>query len=699
MPRWTKLLLAAIPAVLVAAAAGAWIALRAVDPATIFGYVAERVREGTGRVLAVRGAMDLSIWPRVALVADDVTFGNAGWGVRPEMIRAARVEVRVALWPLLRQRIEIDELRLVKPDVLLETDRDGRGNWEFGTAQPDRNGKDAATPVPALLAERIAVEDGRIAWRDGSSGRTTTLVVHALELREPRSAGETTATLAGSFRDQRFEAKASTDSLAAWMTRPRDRRVRVEATTPGAGVQIDATVVSLSPLAADAKVSLDIAGTEALAKLVGGAQALPVPASARAAWSAREDRHVLEGLEVSLRGQPIRGRLEVLLGGSRPTLKGSLHAQALDVGKLSAAQPPASETKPPAPETKPPAPETKPPAPEAKAGAARSAGPAAIALAALRAVDAQGDIGIDRMVLAGGQVLTNVRTRAALSGGRLALDPLEFGVFGGGVSGRFLVDAVPGRTAVLAVRARGTGLDGGQLARQAGVRSPVTGAPLSFSIDLAGPADSMSRLRAGLSGKVLVQVGQGRLGAQPATREKSDLDRVLETIDPMLGGGSGTQLLCAVARLEVKNGVAYSRRSVATETDRINAVYSGTVNLATEALDVAVRPSLRKGVTIGLASLAEVVRVRGTLTDPVVEIDTLDAARASISLGAGVATGGLSSLGEALLRRGRDDPNPCRTALAGGVRDAGAEGEAPAGQTPTDAVRELGDSVRRLLRR
>ncbi len=47
------------------------------------------------------------------------------------MATAARVEARVELLPLLSRRVEIARVTLVRPDILLETDANGRGNWQF----------------------------------------------------------------------------------------------------------------------------------------------------------------------------------------------------------------------------------------------------------------------------------------------------------------------------------------------------------------------------------------------------------------------------------------------------------------------------------------------------------------------------------------------------------------------------------------
>ena len=47
------------------------------------------------------------------------------------MATLERLDLKLALIPLLSHRIEIDQLVLVKPDIMLETNAQGRPNWQF----------------------------------------------------------------------------------------------------------------------------------------------------------------------------------------------------------------------------------------------------------------------------------------------------------------------------------------------------------------------------------------------------------------------------------------------------------------------------------------------------------------------------------------------------------------------------------------
>jgi len=108
------------------------IAVATVDPKTLIGPVRDRVKVETGRDLVFGGPLELALSLEPKLVANDVTLSNAPWAATPQMAKAKRVEIQVALLPLLHKRFEAPEVALVGPFITLETDALGRANWDLG---------------------------------------------------------------------------------------------------------------------------------------------------------------------------------------------------------------------------------------------------------------------------------------------------------------------------------------------------------------------------------------------------------------------------------------------------------------------------------------------------------------------------------------------------------------------------------------
>ena len=118
--------------VVVVAVAGAYVRSR-IDATVVVREAQAAVKSATGRTLGISGKVGLRISLTPAVVAEGVSFSNAPWGSRPDMIRARRIEAELDLLPLFRGTLRIGRVIFLGPDVLLETDAKGRANWAFDT--------------------------------------------------------------------------------------------------------------------------------------------------------------------------------------------------------------------------------------------------------------------------------------------------------------------------------------------------------------------------------------------------------------------------------------------------------------------------------------------------------------------------------------------------------------------------------------
>ena len=109
-------------------------ALTRLDPKDFVGLIDAKVQEATGRELKIDGKVGYSLSLRPTVAAEGVRFSNAPWGSRPDMVTAKRVEIQIALLPLVSGKVEVRGLTLIEPDVLLEISGDGAKNWQFKPA-------------------------------------------------------------------------------------------------------------------------------------------------------------------------------------------------------------------------------------------------------------------------------------------------------------------------------------------------------------------------------------------------------------------------------------------------------------------------------------------------------------------------------------------------------------------------------------
>ncbi len=121
---WSAIALVALIAVLL-------VILLLVDITVYRGPLQSGVSAFLGRSVRFEGAMSLrpSLWPNI--VVEDVRVANPEWASREYFSRADRLEVRVALLPLISGELRVLGLALVGTDTLLETRADGRNNWTF----------------------------------------------------------------------------------------------------------------------------------------------------------------------------------------------------------------------------------------------------------------------------------------------------------------------------------------------------------------------------------------------------------------------------------------------------------------------------------------------------------------------------------------------------------------------------------------
>ncbi|MCA3248034.1 MAG: AsmA family protein [Azospirillum sp.] len=187
---------------------GVFVALSSIDPNQYKPQIVEAARNATGRELALRGDIKLGIGFNPSFSIADVTLSNMAGGSRPEMVKVGRFEVQVALLPLLSKQVDVKRLVLLDTDVLLETDRQGRGNWEFAPAQPQaprpaqqtQQTQPAAAggAMPLPVVREVELRNVRFAFRDGQKNQTVSAALEKVLLNADSAASPLKLDVAGS---------------------------------------------------------------------------------------------------------------------------------------------------------------------------------------------------------------------------------------------------------------------------------------------------------------------------------------------------------------------------------------------------------------------------------------------------------------------------------------------------------------------
>ncbi len=674
--RWVYAAVAA-PVVLVAAVL---VAASAFDPNSQKDRIVDAVRRATGRELTLGGPIRLGWSLTPTLEAEDVAFANMPGGTRPAMATAARMEAGVKLWPLLFHRVELARVTLVRPDILIETDAAGRGNWQFDRPASSGSGE-AATPGvhTRTVLDSLRIEAGRVTWHDGVTGRTVAAdVPHATvdggdgplhvqaELELAGTAGTLDATLGtvpqltgrapGPWPVTLAAALGGASLALKGVADPAERTLsgHLEAAVPdvarlGALLQypawpplhdlhIAATLPPGGGLPQDVSVQL---GAADLSQWAPGASlgklALTWPAGQPARLEAEGSLagapwHIASGLVqagsgVALRGLAVTSALGDLAGdvavqtAPRLTVRGTLVSNRIDVAAFSAI-PHAGEAAPAGPAA--PAPQPAPASPD------RVFSEQPLPWGVLRRADADLQLSI-ATVHAGKADYRDFSGHVLLQDGVLRVNPASFQSPEGRVAFSASVDArQPAPLVALALRSDAFALD--PLAQAFGLPggSHAT-AELDVALHAAGATPHA--LAASLDGHVGVALVDGEVSNAALAAALGD---VLRKAGAGLEPDGSSHVRCLALRADAQSGVV-TLAALKLDSARLLLQGGGTINLADETMALRLRPLLR----LGGAGVSAPIRVDGTLRHPVV---TLDAAGPGGRVG--VVIGGLAGPAE-----------------------------------------------------
>jgi AsmA protein len=154
--------------------------------------IADRVSEQTGRDLTIDGGLDFSVFPWLALEVSDLSLSNAvGFGDEP-FARIGQARVGVALMPLFRKQLAVDEITLEGLDLRLAVNQQGRNNWDDLTDSETGSAPPAEDSSGLFSSQRIAglnIRDANVEYQDlqtGSHYRLGDFSMHTGPLGEDR---------------------------------------------------------------------------------------------------------------------------------------------------------------------------------------------------------------------------------------------------------------------------------------------------------------------------------------------------------------------------------------------------------------------------------------------------------------------------------------------------------------------------------
>ncbi len=576
--------------------------------------IARRVSASTGRSFAINGDLkvDLSLRPRI--IANELVLGNAAGSTDPRMASLKSLDFRIDLPKLLTGKIELPELALIEPQVLLEMRPDGAVNWSPAQHDPKKT-------VEYPVIGRLTIDRGSVTFR--SPGDNTELMLDVHTLAADTANAEARLEISGKGR---FKGLPTTLHVVGGAL----LNARVEGESP---YPIDANAVFgttkatmhgtlLDPLhLTSQQVNFTLEGSDlALLYPIIGVPIPPTPAYKLAGFLDHTGQlWTFRGLKGAVGESDLAGDFAVNRAVHPQKITANLVSQKLrlrDLGGFIGAD---RGTRPS---------RTPPPG-----GRVLPTEPFSLEKLQVADVDVQ---------FRGAQIITEnlplekMNAHLTVDGGVLKLAPLDFGTAGGHLVAQIEMD---GRKAPIATHvdlvAKGLYLQ--QLFPNSKFTADNTGT-MGGRVRLVGNGNSIAQLLASANGEAALIMDGGSVGE--LTLRLANLD-VANSMLLLIGGDKQTQINCMVGNFNATAG-DFKVENLLLETPKVNITGSGDVNFNDESLHLRL---VAKSKGFSLISLRGPIAITGTFNSPVARPEMGGVVkRGGLAVALGTATAGIGAL-------------------------------------------------------
>ncbi|WP_165349683.1 AsmA family protein [Methylibium sp. Pch-M] len=544
----------------------AWVLPWKLNP--LRGWIGERVQAATGRTLVIDGDLWWRFGRHGRLTAEGVRIGNPAWAGRADFLQARRVELEVALWPLLRGRIVLPQVRAEQPDLWLERAPDGRRSWRLERAQND--GK------RTLYLGSVALDRGVVTYAE--TARRAELRF-AVQTRVDDGRPRLQAEASGRWNDLPVQAHAEGDEVLQLRNDDRPYAFELDGRIGSTSIAASGSVLRpREPERADLRLKLAGGSLGEWHRIAG--VGLPDTPPYKTEGRLRFDgvRWTYEDFSAVVGRSDLGGRVAYERRAPRPLLSGELVSSSLDLADFG---PVIGQAR--------------------RSGAGRTGAAAPAAADGARRVLPQQRLDADKWgtldadVHFVGQEVRNLGRfpigrldfRVKMDDRRLTLSPLLLQLGGGRLEGELHLD---GRAQPMAARLdlklRRLQLD--TLLPQLRSTKSALGA-INGRLALAGQGPSFARMLGSADGEAQLAMGRGQVSN--LLLELLDLD-AYESLKFLVRGDRAVEVRCALVDVGFQRGQMSTRAAVFDTVDTVIEA-RGRADFANEQLDLRVTPTAK----------------------------------------------------------------------------------------------------------
>ena len=600
-----------------------------VDTDKLKRLVQDKVQAAWGRDLRVEGlSLDLLPWP--AVHATGVALAAPPWSRSRHVLEVDQLDANLELVPLFVGRVRVKSLDLRGVKAALEEAEDGAENWRPGGTEASE-GRHAPAGQPPLGIGELHLRDVLVHRRVKSVDAEPLRIDDATIQVGP---GLRDVNVDASLRrhDQPVAVKAHFDDLSGLGQRGAVTSGRVELAFEKTHVEVQGRLPLERTLQGhDLRLAMKSPSLDDVFRFMGFDRQGGAPFSLAFASRGAEDGADIHDLALSLGDLRVSGQLHLAATKDSHRLTGQLSSSRIDW--LQVLKDAGGKLKPPRHDDE-----------------IFHADPVAWhALAFLGEHDAQLDLAVESLRLANGLTFEKVKARAALGRGVVDLDPFSASMLGGKGGGALRFE--PARQAIRA-RFEGQGLLLEQWFRERGSKIPFRGGPMDIKASLKLGGETYRELASSIDGPVAIRMGKGAWESPKAGEVEEMMVSALAA-----KGSRDLRFDCISAKLDFHRGRAQGRHVLGAKSDVSQLLTAGSIDFREEQVDLRGRVQARKGITVGIATVAGGVRISGKLAHPHIGMDPDEKPALLARAAAAVATAGASIVGEALLTSlAKDDP-------------------------------------------
>lgn len=304
------------------------------------------------------------------------------------------------------------------------------------------------------------------------------------------------------------------------------------------------------------------------------------------------------------------------------------------------------------------------------------------------------NVNFDKLIVYRNLSLDNMKLKINARDAKLRVDA-DTGFAGGNIIAAINGDVSESGVISAEMGGIGKNITIGTLMDQINIRDFISDLPLDFEMYVTASGTDMSKIMKTITGPIrLYSVGQGWAHSElVAYMYGTDfLTTLRHSIQDMFSSKkkyNQMTIKAVAANLKLRDGVIETQNGVAIETNAINIMLDGTVNLGKETLKLSLTTIPVRGIKLSISgNVVNTITITGNLAEPDIKISgAAIAGKALSATGLGLLlapfTGGLGLVAGAgvgliagdLLTNWLADDHPCETALKRGAPTKKADPE------------------------